>query len=80
VQPIASGRDAAKLAARLKGLAEKPTEKTADVFTSACAEWEEKLAAYSGSDKLAVWDEYIKWAQQVHPAAPSLHDALGPAR
>ncbi|KAJ1477417.1 Mad3/BUB1 homology region 1-domain-containing protein [Baffinella frigidus] len=64
VQPIASGRDAAQLAARLEGMNKKPVENTTNIFSAACAEWEDKLAADKGSDPLALWDDYIKWAQQ----------------
>lgn len=82
VQPIASGRDAAQLAARLEGMNKKPVENTTNIFSAACAEWEDKLAADKGSDPLALWDDYIKWAQQVAPppaGARPLHRGTGPA-
>ena len=90
VQPLAQGRDAAQLLARLQGMKEKPAENTTNIFSSACAEWEEKLAADKGSDPLALWDDYIKWAQQVapppagasplHTGTPLRRDPPGPGR
>jgi checkpoint serine/threonine-protein kinase len=64
VQPLRSGRNPKDLAKQVKGLKAQPLTSTVSVFEEACKEWEDKLAAYGGSDPLEVWDEYIKWAQQ----------------
>lgn len=64
VQPLASGRDARKLAQQLKAQKEKPTQDTTSLFQEACKDWEEQLDQYNGDDRLQVWDDYIRWAQQ----------------
>ena len=63
VQPLAAGRNVKALARALKAQEENSPEKTMSIFDDGCNEFEERLRQPQ-DDPMAVWDDYIKWAQQ----------------
>lgn len=64
VQPLAAGRNVRSLARALKAQEENSPEKTMSIFDDGCVEFENRLIEADCEDPMAVWDEYIKWAQQ----------------
>lgn len=64
VQPLAAGRNVKSLARALKAQEENSPEKTRSIFDDGCSEFEDRLSEEGLEDPMAVWDEYIKWAQQ----------------
>jgi checkpoint serine/threonine-protein kinase len=77
VQPLASGRNVKALAKQLKSMEEfHSTSQTVSIFEQDSKEWEAKLNQQN-EDPMAIWDDYIKWAQQ-HATSDKLQGHIVP--
>jgi checkpoint serine/threonine-protein kinase len=77
VQPLATGRNVKALARQLKTMEEShSTSQTVSIFEEGCKDWETKLTKEK-EDPMAVWDDYIKWAQQ-HATSDKLQGHIVP--